>query len=82
MLQTVWPNGMRTIEAGLCDCTVAWLYKDAHKFGFTQYETLVGGHGNNIICDSIGPVLETEDPVFITLMNSCPGNKNIFKFET
>ena len=59
-------------KAGLCDCTIAWLYKDAHKFGLEKYKNLVGNEGYNVICPE-GPVLVTEDTAFIDRMDACPG---------
>ena len=73
----MWPDGPQRIEVGDCDCSIAWLYKDAHKYGLTQYQDLVGDSGNNIICDSAGAILLAEDPEFIGLMDSCPGYLNM-----
>lgn len=53
-----------------CDCSIAWLYKDAHKYGLSQYISLIGA--NNVICEGIGPVLETKDETFLKTMDSCP----------
>ena len=75
LIEPMWPDGPQRIEVGECDCSIAWLYKDAHKYGLTQYQDLVGDSGNNIICDSVGAILLAEDPDFISLMDSCPGNK-------
>ena len=69
MIQT----NVGSTQAGLCDCTIAWLYKDAHKFGLDKYIKLVGNDGYNIYCDE-GPVLRTEDVEFIKRMNACSGN--------
>ena len=66
-------SGPKRILVGECDCSIAWLYKDAHKFGITQYQHLVGDSGNNVICNDVGPILLSEDPEFIALMDSCPG---------
>ena len=76
MIEPLWPDGPQRIEVGDCDCSIAWLYKDAHKYGLTQYQDLVGDSGNNIICDSVGAILLAEDPEFIALMDSCPGYLN------
>ena len=60
-----------------CDsCDIAWLYKDARKFNLNSYISLVGE--SNVMCPNgpygYGPVLESNNPEFIALMNSCPGN--------
>ena len=53
-------------------CDIAWLYKDARRFGLEQYRNLIGL--NNVVCPgNIGSVLFTEDPDFIRLMESCEG---------
>ena len=52
-------------------CAIAWLYQDAKMFGWEQYKNLAGE--NNVICPGeIGPVLETNDYDFISLMEKCP----------
>ena len=62
----------QTLVKDCSNCTIAWLYKDAHQFGIDTYKMLVGT--DNVICDQIGPVLETDDQDFINQMNSCPGH--------
>ena len=58
-----------------CDsCDIAWLYKDARKFNLDRYKSLVGEH--NVVCPNYGPLLESNDPELIALMDSCPGNEN------
>ena len=67
----MFANGLATAMINSCNsCTVAWLYKDAHKFGIDAYKQLVGS--NNAFCPDVGPVLETDDADFIAQMNSCP----------
>lgn len=56
--------------ADCSSCDIAWLYKDAEQFNKERYIQLVGQ--NNVICDGIGPVLETDHPGFIQQMNNCP----------
>ena len=59
------------IRVDSCDtCDIAWLYKDAKKFGFDTYKSLIGA--GNVQCPNGDPVLESENPEFITLMESCP----------
>eukprot|EP00095_Tigriopus_kingsejongensis_P000591 maker-scaffold95_size379157-snap-gene-0.24 protein:Tk00591 transcript:maker-scaffold95_size379157-snap-gene-0.24-mRNA-1 annotation:"hypothetical protein ASPNIDRAFT_182707" len=53
-----------------CGCNIAWLYKDAHRFDLGAYSNLIGA--NNVICEGVGPVLETTDEDFIQKMDSCP----------
>ena len=50
LIEPMWPDGPQRIEVGECDCSIAWLYKDAHKYGLTQYQDLVGDSGNNVLC--------------------------------
>ena len=52
------------------DCDIAWIYKDAQMFGFSNYKALVGS--SNAICPNVGPILETDNPDFIAQMESCP----------
>ena len=54
----------------MSSCEIAWLYKDAHRFGIDAYKGLIGP--GNMICSDVGPILETENPTFIAFMDSCP----------
>ena len=73
-LFTVTGGATRVISCDSCD--IAWLYKDARKFNLNSYISLVGE--SNVMCPNgpygYGPVLESNNPEFIALMNSCPGN--------
>ena len=60
------------------DCDIAWLYKDAQMFGFSNYRALVGG--SNAICPNVGPILETDNPDFIAQMESCPSKRNFISY--
>jgi hypothetical protein len=57
------------------NCDIAWLYKDAHRFGLKTYQDLIGNY--NILCPrtnsgSAVAVLDNLSPDFIELMESCP----------
>ena len=61
--------------ASCSNCDIAWLYKDAHKFGLQTYQDLVGNY--NILCPRTNSgaavaVLDNHNPDFIDLMESCP----------
>ena len=65
------------------NCDIAWLYKDAHRFGLQVYQDLLG---ENVLCrDVIGlhaevvfkPILEYHSRDFIELMESCPYTGNL-----
>ena len=61
--------------ASCSNCAIAWLYKDAHKFGLQTYQELVGNY--NILCPRTNSgaavaVLDNHNPDFIDLMESCP----------
>ena len=64
------------IQISSCsNCDIAWLYKDAHRFGLDIYRDLVGDY--NILCPrtnsgSALAVLNRQDSEFVDLMNSCP----------
>ena len=56
---------------------MAWVYKDAQKFGIEAYRGLVGN--GNLRClnsDSngliFGSILESQSPELIAFMESCP----------
>ena len=58
-------------------CDVAWIYKDAHKFGLDAYKNLVG-HGNLRCMNSNGePILESENSELISFLESCPCKSNL-----
>ena len=70
--QSLFSINYGTALAKSCSsCDIAWLYKDAHKFGLDNYKNLIG-QGNVVCPEGIGSILETTDPDFITLMESCP----------
>ena len=71
--QSLFNTDHGTVLAKSCSTCddIAWLYKDAHKFGLDKYKNLVG-EGNVVCPEGIGSILETTDPDFITLMESCP----------
>ena len=70
--QSLFSINYGTALAKSCSsCDSAWLYKDAHKFGLDTYKNLIG-QGNVVCPEGIGSILETTDPDFITLMESCP----------
>ena len=55
-------------------CDIAWLYKDAKKFGLDRYTSIVQGQVN-VQCQlgwDIGTVLGSQDPEFISHLESCP----------
>jgi hypothetical protein len=52
------------------NCSIAWLHKDAQVFGHAIYLGLVGS--SNVICDGVGPVLETTDEDFLQDIDACP----------
>ena len=54
----------------MTSCDIAWLYKDAHKFGIDAYKGLICP--GNVICSVVGPILECQIPEFIAFMDSCP----------
>ena len=58
------------VDNCMASCDIAWLYKDAHKFGIDSYKGLIGPW--NVICSDIGPILECQIPEFIAFMDSCP----------
>ena len=68
--------------ASCSDCDIAWLYKDAHRFGLEEYRSLIGDY--NILCPrtnsgSAIAVLDRQDSDFIALMNSCPDTGKRFE---
>ena len=69
-------GGPNMVDNCMSSCDIAWLYKDAHRFGIDAYKGLIGP-GNLICTDSagkypIGPIFESENPDFIAFMDSCP----------
>lgn len=60
-----------TIAVGSCyTCDIAWLYKDAQKYGLDSYKAIIG---RNVMCpESNTPILENDDKDFIELMEDCP----------
>merc|ERR1711993_83747 len=66
-------SNVGTTRLSSCGCEIAWLYKDAHRYGINQYKQLIDGMsgGNNVICPE-GPVLTTTDPEFKAKMEACP----------
>ena len=66
--------GTTRLDASSCGCEIAWLYKDAHRYGLEQYKELIDGMtgGNNVNCPE-GPVLTTSNTEFIARMEACPG---------
>ena len=73
MLGLIIPTfGQITISDCLSDCSMAWLYKDAHKFGLDQYKQLIGGQ--NVICEGYGPILDSANQTALSShFQSCPG---------
>ena len=67
-------SNVGTTRLSSCGCEIAWLYKDAHRYGINQYKQLIDGMsaGNNVICPE-GAVLTTTDPEFKAKMEACPG---------
>jgi len=51
------------------DCSMAWLYEDAHKYGLETYLKLIGP--TNVICPYYGPLLESSDARLINHFNDC-----------
>ena len=72
-------SNVGTTRLSSCDCEIAWLYKDAHRYGIEQYKRLIDGMsaGNNVICPE-GPVLTTTDPEFKAKMEACPGGLRLY----
>ena len=66
--------GTTRLDASSCGCEIAWLYKDAHRYGLEQYKELIDGMtgGHNVNCPE-GPVLTTSNTEFIARMEACPG---------
>ena len=64
-----------TVES-CSNCDIAWLYKDAHRFGLKSYRNLIGN--NNLLCqygdatEPDVPFLDNDKPEFLELMKSCP----------
>ena len=68
--------------ASCSNCDIAWLYKDAHRFGLEEYRALIGDY--NILCPrtnsgSAIAVLDRQDSDFVALMNSCPDSGKRFE---
>ena len=64
-------NAVGTTVLSSCQtCDVAWLYRDAKKYGSSLYEGLVGQ--SNVICPEYNsPLVTTTDPDFIDFMENC-----------
>ena len=54
------------------DCTHAWVYQDAKKYGIEEYKRLLGGFMTDVYCPE-GPILSGGDPSLYTHFESCPG---------
>ena len=57
------------LDGCMDDCTHAWIYKDAQKYGMKEYEKLIGG---NVICMGNGPVLSHGNPELYAHFERCP----------
>ena len=51
------------------DCSFAWIYKDALKYGMNEYKKLIGNH--DVICPN-GPILSDGYPELYAHFKSCP----------
>ena len=75
---TMLTNAVGTTVLQSCQtCDIAWLYRDAKKYGVGLYESLLG-QGNVICEDYNSPFVTITDPDFIDFMESCyePCTKN------
>ena len=67
--------GPINLEGCMDDCTHAWVYQDALKFGMKEYEKLIGIGGlmgSRIYCLDGGPILSGGDPKLYAHFRSCP----------
>ncbi|XP_059087124.1 uncharacterized protein LOC131883628 [Tigriopus californicus] len=64
------PKNGKTQVRDCSNCSISWLYNDAFRFGRDEYKRLVGDE--NVVCEGIGPVLESSDDGFNAEMEDCP----------
>ena len=60
--------GSINLDGCMDDCTNAWVYKDARKFGMDKYKALLG---NNVFCRNEGPILEGGNPELYAHFEAC-----------
>jgi len=58
------------VDGCMDDCSHAWVYKDAQKYGMDEYEKLIGSNG--VICKFHGPILSGGDPKLYSHWERCP----------
>ena len=70
------------LDGCMDDCTYAWVYKDAKKYGMNEYEKLIGGDkwvGPTVLCKDTGPIIPNftggGDPKMYAHFERCPSKK-------